>query len=704
MEQSKPIKVALIGNPNTGKTSLFNQLTGLSQKVGNYPGVTVDKKQGSCKISSKITATITDLPGTYSINPTSVDESIVLKSLLETNDKDFPDVIVVVADIENLKRNLFLFSQVKDLEIPIILAINMADQMERKGISLDVKTLQKELQTEVVLISARKSIGIDTVKKAIRKCAEEAKAQPLCSVNHKIDADYFDKLKEVSSNHSLYELWLMITQNNFPDTITEEEKRKLVEFTQDTSRVKRYQHKETINRYRQINQILKRTYILDRTKANDLRGKLDRVFTHKIFGYVIFFGVLLLIFQSIFDWSTGPMDFIDATFANLSELIKNKMSPGVLTDLITDGIIPGIGGIVIFIPQIAILFLFVAILEETGYMSRVVFLMDKIMRRYGMSGKSVIPLISGTACAIPAVMATRTITGWKERLITILVTPFTTCSARLPVYAILISLVIPDKKFLGYFSLQGFTLLCLYVLGFAIAIVSAFMLHKLLKVKSTSFFVAEMPNYKLPSLKNVVFDVIEKTRAFVFGAGKIILAISVVLWFLASNGPASFDNVEKNINENIENSNLSAEEIQTKIASVKLEKSYIGIMGKTIEPAIRPLGYDWKIGIALISSFAAREVFVGTLATIYSVESDDENTSTIKERMRAEINPETGEKRFNLAVGMSLLIFYAFAMQCVGTLAIVKRETKSWKWPLAQLFGMGILAYVASFITFTIFS
>ncbi len=704
MENPGPLKVALIGNPNTGKTSLFNQLTGLTQKVGNYPGVTVDKKQGTCKLSNNRTAIITDLPGTYSINPTSVDESIVLSSLLNTADKNFPDIIVVVADIENLKRNLFLFSQVKDLEIPIILAINMSDQMAKKGISLDVDTLQKELQTKIVLISARKNIGINNVKEAIEDCAKVSGTHPLCSINHKIDGDYFKKLKEVSPNHTLYELWLMITQNNFPASITEEEKTKLLEFTLDVTSVKRYQHKETIHRYHQINEILKRTYVVDRAKGKDLRGRLDKVFTHRIFGYVIFFGILILIFQSIFDWSTVPMDFIDAQFANLSQFVTSQMNSGVLRDLITDGIIPGIGGVVIFIPQIAILFLFVAILEETGYMSRVVFLMDKIMRRYGMSGKSVIPLISGTACAIPAVMATRTISGWKERLITILVTPFTTCSARLPIYVILISLVIPDKKFLGYFSLQGFTLLCLYILGFAIAIISAFMLHKILKVKSTSFFVAEMPNYKLPSIKNVVFDVIEKTKAFVFGAGKIILAISIVLWFLASNGPASFDNVEKNIRENIENSNLNSDEIKTKIASAKLANSYIGIMGKTIEPAIKPLGYDWKIGIALISSFAAREVFVGTLATIYSVESDDENNSTIKERMRAEINPETGEKRFNLAVGMSLLIFYAFAMQCMGTLAVVKKETNSWKWPMAQLIGMGILAYVASFITYKLLS
>lgn len=701
---SEPIKVALIGNPNTGKTSLFNHLTGLNQKVGNYPGVTVDKKQGTCTLSPTKSARITDLPGTYSINPTSEDEKIVLSSLLNNNDKDFPDVIVVVADIENLKRNLFLFSQVKDLEIPTVLVINMSDQMKRKGISIDVTGMENELDTKIVLISARKNIGIRRVKTAIIECAEEANKKPFCSVNQKIDEAYFEKLKKVSTNFSLYELWLMVTQNSFPESVTDEEKQQLLEFREDVSKLKKYQHKETIYRYKQINDVLKTAYKVDQSKAKGIRASLDRIFTHKVFGYVIFFGVLLLIFQSIFDWSSAPMDFIDGTFAEVSHWVKRTMDPGILTDLITDGIIPGVGGVVIFIPQIAILFLFISILEETGYMSRVVFLMDKIMRRYGMSGKSVIPLISGTACAIPAVMATRTISGWKERLITILVTPFTTCSARLPVYAILISLVIPDKKLLGYFSLQGFTLLCLYVLGFGIALVSAFLLHKFLNVKSSTFFVAEMPNYKLPSFKNVLFDVVEKTKAFVLGAGKIILAISVVLWFLASNGPESYNNVEKNVKNNIEFAKLNPEDLQTKIASLKLENSYIGIMGKTIEPVIQPLGYDWKIGIALISSFAAREVFVGTLATIYSVESDDEDTSTIKERMRAEMNTDTGEKRFDLAVGMSLLIFYAFAMQCMGTLAIVKRETKSWKWPMTQLIGMGMLAYLASFITYTIFS
>ena len=698
------IKVALIGNPNTGKTSLFNQLTGLNQKVGNYPGVTVDKKEGTSRLSATQKAIITDLPGTYSINPTSLDESIVLKTLLKKDIKESPDVILVVADVENLKRNLLLFSQIKDLEIPTVLAINMVDQMNRKGITIDLSLLRKELNTEVILISARKNEGIKEVKEAIIRCHVAAKASPLCGVNSKIDIDYFDRLKEISPNYSLYELWLMVTQNNFPETVTKEEKEKLLAFKQDVSKLKKYQHKETIYRYQEINKILKKTYIIDKTKATDLRGKLDRIFTHRIFGYVLFSLILLIIFQSIFDLASVPMDFIDVTFAQLSDFTKSNLPNGVLTDLLTEGIIPGVGGVIIFIPQIAILFLFIAILEETGYMSRVVFLMDKIMRRYGMNGKSIIPLISGTACAIPAIMATRTISSWKERLITILVTPFTTCSARLPVYAILIALIIPDKKIFGFLNLQGLVLLSLYALGFASAIIAAYILHKTLKVESKSFFVVEMPNYKLPSIKNVFFDVVEKTKAFVFGAGKIILALSIVLWFLASNGGSSYKNAEKVVTENIDNQYISEDEIQQKIASVKLENSYIGILGKTIEPVIRPLGYDWKIGIALITSFAAREVFIGTLATIYSVEADDENTTTIKQKMASEINPDTGEKRFNFPVGMSLMVFYAFAMQCMATFAIVKRETKSWKWPLIQLFGMALLAYVASFLTYQILS
>ncbi|SOS48007.1 Ferrous iron transport protein B [Tenacibaculum dicentrarchi] len=698
---SKRIKVALIGNPNTGKTSLFNQLTGLTQKVGNYPGVTVDKKSGTCQLSENSTAIITDLPGTYSINPTSMDESIVLKSLLNSNEDEKPDVIVIVADVENLKRNLLLFSQIQDLEIPIILALNMADQMKTKGISIDIENLEKELHTKVVLISARKNQGIDVLKQAIEKYDNLEVYSNFKEITTKIDADYFEELAQKSTKFSAYELWMMLTKQH-TSLLCSTEKNALELFSHDVSKQKKYQHKETIYRYQKINDTLKKTYQIDASKATDIRSKLDAIFTHKIFGYFIFFGLLLLIFQSVFEWASAPMDFIDGLFASISDLAKSNLPVGMFTDLLSEGIIPGIGGVLIFIPQIVILFFFIAILEETGYMSRVVFLMDKIMRRFGMSGKSVFPLISGTACAIPAIMATRTITSWKERLITILVTPFTTCAARLPVYAILIALIIPDTKLFGFIGLQGLTLLGLYALGFGSAIIGAYILHKTLKIKNTSFFVMEMPNYKIPSVKNVFFDVLEKTKAFVFDAGKIILAISIILWFLASNGASNFKNAEKNVTENTANKQLSKQELSQKIASIKLENSYIGMAGKAIEPIVKPLGYDWKIGIGLIASFAAREVFIGTLATIYSVENNDDNIATIKAKMASEINEETGEKRFNFATGMSLLLFYAFAMQCMGTLAIVKRETKSWKWPMLQLFGMGSLAYLSAFLAYQI--
>ena len=703
MKNNAVVNVALVGNPNTGKTSLFNQLTGLNQKVGNYPGITVDKKQGKCKISDSLTAEIIDLPGTYSINPTTLDETIVLDTLLNVESESHPDLIIVVAEVENLKRNLLLFSQLKDLQIPTILTINMADQMDRKGISIDIDKLKEELKTEIVLISARKKIGIDNLKKEIENY-KNWNTDPVANISNKIDAEFFDNLTSDFSDFSLYKTWLLITQQENCTFLTKEQNNKIDAIKSDAEKIKKYQHKETIYRYQIINDILKKTYKVDKAQATDLRSKLDRVLTHRIFGYVIFVSILLLIFQSIFEWASFPMDLIDGFFANLSELAINNLPKGAFTNLIAEGVIPGIGGVVIFIPQIAILFLFIAILEETGYMSRVVFLMDKIMRKFGMSGKSIIPLISGTACAIPAIMASRNISSWKERLITILVVPFTTCSARLPVYAILISLIIPDKRILGIFNLQGLTLMALYFLGFAAAILSAILLHYTLKIEKKSLFVIEMPNYKLPSVKNVFYEVVEKTKAFIFGAGKIILAISIVLWFLASNGSDSFKNAENFVSSQTENVNLPQEELHQKIASYKLEHSYIGNMGKMIEPVIKPMGYDWKIGIALISSFAAREVFVGALATIYSVESEGEDVGTIKERMGAEINHKTGKKRFNLATGMSLLLFYAFAMQCIGTLAIVKRETKSWRWPILQLTGMGVLAYVSAIIAFNIFN
>ncbi len=691
------INVALIGNPNTGKTSVFNQLTGLNQQVGNYPGITVEKKIGFCKLPQNVKANILDLPGTYSLNASSIDENVVIELLLNKNDKLYPDVAVVVSDVENLKRNLLLFTQIKDLEIPTILVINMADRMAYKGISLDIPHLEQELKTKIALISTRKKTGIDELKNLI-VTYKTISTEP-CLNASVIDADYFNQLKKAFPNQLLYKLWLVITQDvNFLNLERNEIRGT---FTKSHSDLKRLQQKETIKRYQFINDVLKVGQQIDTTVAKDFRSKLDRVLTHKIWGYVIFFAILFVIFQSIFDWSSVPMDFIDSTFASLSSYADTHLPPGVLTSLIAEGIIPGIGGIVIFIPQIAFLFLFISVLEESGYMSRVVFLMDKIMRRFGLSGKSVVPLISGTACAIPAIMATRNIESWKERLITILVTPFTTCSARLPVYAIIIALIIPDRRVLGIFNLQGLTLMLLYLLGFGMAIFSSYILNKILKVKGKTFFIVEMPNYKLPLFKNVALNVLEKTKAFVFGAGKIILAISIVLWFLASYSPnENFDNAETIVRNEFkaESAHPDQSDIQNKIASYKLENSYIGIMGKSIEPVIKPLGYDWKIGIAVLTSFAAREVFVGTLATIYSVGSSD-NETTIKNKMAEEVAPD-GTKIFNFATGISLLLFYAFAMQCASTLAVTKKETNTWKWPLAQLIFMSTFAYAVAFVAY----
>lgn len=694
---AKQFNVALIGNPNTGKTSVFNQLTGLNQKVGNYPGITVEKKQGICKLPRGVKAHVLDLPGTYSLNASSLDENVVIELLLNKNDKDFPDVAVVVADIENLKRNLLLFTQIKDLGIPTILAINMADRMQRKAISLDVEKLEVALETKIALISSRKKQGFDNLKELIANY-RQLSTEP-CVNASVIAPEYFERLKQAFPNQDLYKLWLVITQDVNFGKIERNQADIIATFqTESKSNLKRLQQKETIKRYQFINQVLQDTLVIDTANAKDLRSRFDRILTHKVWGYVIFFAILMLIFQAIFDWSSYPMDFIDSSFLAMSEWTKNAMPPGDFTNLIAEGIIPGLGGIVIFIPQIAFLFLFISILEESGYMSRVVFLMDRVMRRFGLSGKSVVPLVSGTACAIPAIMATRNIENWKERLITILVTPFTTCSARLPVYLIIISLVIPEQRVLGIFSLQGLTLMFLYMLGFGAAIFSAYLLDKFLKISTKSFFVVEMPNYKVPMLKNVGITVVEKTKAFVVGAGKIILAISIILWVLASYGPGDFNKAEAIVTQEEVGNNLTQAELETAIAAYKLEHSYIGILGKGIEPAVRPLGYDWKIGIAIISSFAAREVFVGTLATIYSVGSEEEET--IKNRMAAEVNPVLGTPLFNFASGISLLLFYAFAMQCMSTLAVVRRETNSWKWPLWQLFTMSAIAYIVALITY----
>ncbi len=644
------IKVALIGNPNTGKTSLFNLLTGLNQKVGNYPGITVDKKTGSYKISNDVSVKLIDLPGTYSVNASSEDENVAINVLKNPENDNYPDVILLVADVQNLKRNLLLFTQIKEFGLPTILAINMADQIDKKGINLNIKALEEKLQTKIVLISTRKKTGINSLN------------------------DILTEYKKISKKACF----------SYKQTV-------LSNFVNE----KQLLHQETVQRYQFIKEVLKDNYSI--SIVNNNRNKLDKILLHPFFGYIFFFLILLFIFQALFSWSSLPMDFIDESFINISNWFDGILPNGIFKKLIIEGIIPGIGGVVIFIPQIVFLFLFLSILEESGYMSRVVFLMDKLMRRFGLSGKSVVPLISGTACAIPAVMAARNIENWKERLLTILINPFTTCSARLPVYAIIISIIIPDNISYFGFRAQALVLMLLYLLGFLAAIFSAYLLDKLLKLKSSSYFIIEMPEFKIPLFKNIGLTVLEKTKSFVFEAGKVILAISILLWVLASFGPTDdFKKAELIVKNN--NVNLSENDLNAKIASYKLEHSYIGVIGKSIEPVIRPLGYDWKIGIALITSFAAREVFVGTLATIYSVGSDEE--LPIKQKMENEVYLGTDIKVYSFATGISLLLFYAFSMQCMSTVAIVKRETNSWKWPIIQLVSMTLIAYLSALIAF----
>lgn len=669
------IKVALLGNPNVGKTSVFNVLTGLNQKVGNYPGITVDRKTGISNIDADTKARIIDLPGTYSIKPNSKDEEVVLETLFDPKNTYYPDVIVVVVEVENLKRNLLLFSQIKDLGFPTILAINMADQMAKSGIGVDVDRLSEKLNTPVVLLSTRNGNGIDKLKQHIKNYKKISPSQflDLKLIDGKLGQSYRDWL------HSDYHE-IGIAENDF----------------------KRLQQKETIKRYQLITEALKETYWKDSQAATGFQAKIDRILIHRFWGYIIFFSVMLLVFQAIFSWSSLPMDWIDGLFASFSSWTKEVLPPGKLTELISEGIIPGIGGVVIFIPQIAILFMFIALLEESGYMSRVVFLMDRIMRPFGLSGKSVVPLISGVACAIPAIMSARNIENSKERLITMLVTPFITCSARIPVYVIIISLVIPEKTVFGFIGLQGFVMTLMYVLGFLTALLGAFLLKRFINSSVKSYLIIEMPKYRWPLLKNVFNTIVSKTLAFVEGAGKIILALSVILWFLGAHGPRNtFGRAEEVVKNEYKNQNISAEELDDEIQGYKLRNSYIGMVGSAIEPVFRPLGYDWKVSIAVLTSFAAREVFVGNLATLYNIGSQNEEEMKVVERMKQEVRPD-GTRMFDLATGVSLLLFYAFAMQCISTIAIMRRETNSWKWTAIQIVIMTGLAYISAMLAYNL--
>ena len=697
LQSAQLLKIALVGNPNSGKSTLFNALTGLHQKTGNFPGVTVDKKIGYCKAENPHTKRIQtfeliDLPGTYGLYPKSIDEQVTFDVLFDTTGSEYPDIIVAVIDSSNIKRNLLLATQLLDLGRPIVLAFNMIDVAEKNGIVVEIEKVKKLFGVPAIAIDSRHKEGMKELKNNLFKaCSCPA---PFLSPKQYLDDNYIESVERQNPQSSAYAS--ILKQSN----VSEKSPSKLFQFKP----LRKIESKETLLRFEKIKKVIPEiTSFGNNGKDLKLSDRIDDYTTHPIWGFMIFLTILFFIFQSIFYLAEFPMEWIESTFVWLGQTVGNTLPQGPVNSLLVDGIIAGLSGVAVFIPQIALLFGFIALLEDSGYMARVSFIMDKLMRKVGLNGRSVIPLISGVACAVPAIMSTRTISNVKERIITIMITPLMSCSARLPVYTLLISLMVPDDGSNSFFSTKGFMLMALYLIGFVAAILAAFVFKFLLKAKERSYFIMELPIYRLPQLKTVLITMLDKVKVFLFDAGKIIVAISVILWFLSTHAPGNnFENIEKKYANNTA-LNLNQQELETKINAEKLEASYAGILGKQIEPLIRPLGFDWKIGISLVTSFAAREVFVGTMATIYSA-GDKENTGSIREKMSADINPLTGAKTYSVAVCWSLLIFYAFAMQCMSTLAVVYRETKSWKWPMIQLLYMSALAYLSSFAVYQLLS
>ncbi|GAB2789337.1 ferrous iron transport protein B [Hymenobacter luteus] len=691
-------RIALVGNPNSGKSSLFNQLTGLNQKVGNFPGVTVDRKTGISQLTSQHRAEIIDLPGTYSLYPKSLDEKVITDLFYDQSSDQYPDFVVVTADASNLRRNLLLFTQLADMGLPTVLALNMMDVAEQHGVRIDVATLQEELGVPIIPMNARKGVGIAALKIVMAQTLDAPATRFYVP-----DEELLPMIRQIRYYFNLHNDYLALHyahQYRHISFLSPDDRAYIQELTEQygfepTAR----QAQETIDRYQRINEILLNCVSVTRTEKNEpYSNRLDRVLTHKVWGYLIFLAVLFLLFQAVFELASYPMEVIDSGVAWLNGTIQDHLH-GPLIDLLTEGILAGLGGVLIFIPQIALLFAFIAVLEETGYMARVTFMMDRIMRKFGLNGKSVVPLISGMACAVPAIMSARTIENRKDRLITIFVTPLMSCSARIPVYTVLIGLVVPDQTVLGIFNLRGVALMGLYLLGFVSAVGSAWAMKLLMRTKDRSYFIMEFPVYRWPRWKNVGLTILEKVKAFVFQAGKVILAISVILWVLASYGPSgAMEQAERTARATAATQALPPAETESLIASQKLESSYAGHFGHFIEPAIRPLGFDWKIGISLLTSFAAREVFVGTISTIYSV-GQDATELTVQQKLATE-KDESGQPFFTPARAFSLLVFYVFAMQCMSTLAATYRETKGWKWPLLQMFYMTGLAYVSSLLVY----
>lgn len=698
--------IALVGNPNSGKSSLFNSLTGLNQKVGNFPGVTVDKKTGTSRISDSLTAQIIDLPGTYSLYPKSEDERVTYEVLLNRNNADRPDLIVVIADAANLKRNLLFCSQIMDLKIPVVMALTMNDIARNKGINIDVAGLERLMGVPVVAINPRKNKGITQLKKTIASVAHTNTVHTAAFIDTAALTGYWiaeiKQLCNVESNYAA--LHIACNYLELPHLNAAQRIQIAALLDQAGFNKARIQAEEIMQRYQRISSIMQQcvaeTSPLQRAIISE---RIDKTLLHPIWGNVILLSVLFLLFQSIFWLAEYPMGWVEQGFSLASGWLDTLLPEGTVKDLLINGVLAGISGIAVFIPQIMILFGFITILEDSGYMARISFLTDRLMRSAGLNGRSVMPLISGMACAVPAIMAARTIQNRKERLITIMVTPLMSCSARLPVYTILIGLVIPDKSFF-IFNLQGLVLMGLYLLGFFMALIAAKVMSLIVKVKEKTYFLMELPVYRAPRWKNVGITMIEKAKVFVTDAGKVIMIISILLWALATYGPPTAMKAVETKYETLKQQHPEqVTELDNQLQTEKLEHSFAGMMGHAIEPAIRPLGYDWKIGIALITSFAAREVFVGTMATLYSVGSDTENEDTLRDKMRGAVRAD-GTVVYTLGTGLSLLIFYVFAMQCMSTLAIVYRETRSWKLPAIQFAYMFALAYITAYITYSIFS
>lgn len=704
-----PINIALVGNPNSGKSSLFNALTGLNQKVSNFPGVTVDKKTGIARIAPQLEANIIDLPGTYSLYPKSADEFVTYDVLLNPEGADKPDMVLIIADASNLKRNLLFCSQIIDLKVPVIIGLTMMDLAKKKGVEVDLAGLERELGVPVVAINPRRNKGLQQLKKNIELIAQEKFGAPARDFieNHQLAPAVVEDIRRiypVSSDYAALHVAVNYDELHFLDRQQQSAiKNSLQQHGFNKTKV---QAEEIMQRYARIKHIMNGTVVETDPLQQQLQTeRIDNVLLHRFWGYLILLVVLFLLFQSIFWIASYPMDLIDAGFGSLSGWLSEVLPANKISDAFINGIIAGLGGIAVFVPQIMILFGLITILEDTGYMARISFLTDRLMRQVGLNGKSVMPLISGVACAVPAIMAARNIENRKERLITILITPLMSCSARLPIYTIMIALVIPDRMVLGFLSLQGLVMMGLYLLGFFMAILVAAVMKLFIKIREKSYFIMELPVYRAPRWKNAAVTMVEKAKIFVMDAGKVIMVISIVLWFLASYGPAGRMDAVHAKYEQLQAGTTDPEqldELDKQLQSEKLSHSYAGILGHAIEPAVKPLGFDWKIGIALITSFAAREVFVGTMATLYSVGDAEDNDATLREKMESATRVD-GTPVYTLATGLSLMIFYAFAMQCMSTLAIVKRETRSWKYPIVQFVYMTVLAYVCSWIVYELF-